>query len=117
MDHGPYIRSLQQRDREIRAARRDRAAIVEQRLSDIVRRLVDTFGVTKVVLFGSLLTGELHDGSDLDLAVKGLAPAEYWRAIDVATETAGIPVDLVRLEEARDSLTERIQREGRVLHG
>jgi predicted nucleotidyltransferase len=117
MDHGPYIRSLRQRDREIRAARRERAAAVEARLPAVVRRLIESFGVTQVVLFGSLLTGELHDGSDLDLAVAGLAPAEYWRAIDMAAEEAGIPVDLVRLEEARGSLTDRIRSEGRVLHG
>jgi predicted nucleotidyltransferase len=116
VEPGPYLASLRARDRQIREARRERAREVRERLPALVRELSEGFGVRRVVLFGSLLTGELYERSDIDLAVEGLSPDEYWRALDAACVALGVPVDLVRLEEAPTSLADRIAREGEALH-
>src|SRR5438874_2114145 len=117
MDLEPYLRTLRERDRAARAARARRAAEVRARLPEVVRLLVEEFHVRRVVLFGSLRRGELYRGSDLDLAIEGLDPADYWRALDRVTVAAGISVDLVPIDEARPSVRARIDEDGEPLHG
>ena len=111
------MQTLRELDREALAVRRRRATEARRRLPEIVRILVAEFRVRRVVLFGSLLAGELFADSDLDLAVLGLAKADYWRALDLVTVAAGVAVDLVPMEEARPSLAARIDAEGEQLHG
>jgi predicted nucleotidyltransferase len=117
MDPAPYLDALRARDRRVRELRRARARAVRSRLPELVQRLAAEFGIGRVVLFGSLLTSELYEDSDVDLAVAGLAASAYWRALDVACTVLGVPVDLVPLEEASSALAERVAREGEVLLG
>ena len=42
--------------------------------------LAEHYGVRRVVLFGSLPAGRFREGSDVDLAVDGLAPERFFRA-------------------------------------
>jgi predicted nucleotidyltransferase len=113
----PYLKTLRARDRRLREERSARAREVEARLPALASVLTKRFSVRRVVVFGSLLSGELYEASDLDLAVDGLAPEDYWRALDAVSCSAGAAVDLIRLEDAPDALKQRIAREGRVLHG
>ena len=71
----------------------------------------------RVYLFGSLLDiDRFHGGSDIDLAVEGLAPAEYWAAWRVVEDLAdGASVDLVRLETAAEALQRVVGEEGEAL--
>lgn len=55
-------------------------------------------GAREVYVFGSAAKGSLRDGSDVDLAVVGLPPAVFFRAMDAATDALGRP-DLVDLDE------------------
>ena len=98
------------------SARRERVQTLRDRLPLAVAALA-RLGATRVVLFGSLRTGESHDRSDVDLAVEGICASHYWRAVDVASRELGVTVDLVPLEEASPSLRARIQEEGEVLFG
>jgi predicted nucleotidyltransferase len=69
------------------------------------------FGARRVILFGSLIgQGPWHDRSDIDLAVEGLAPTDYFRALSACWELLpqGIHLDLVPLEDARPELRARI---------
>ncbi|MCC6624197.1 MAG: nucleotidyltransferase domain-containing protein [Deltaproteobacteria bacterium] len=117
MDVTPYLANLRRMQAEADAADEARAAVARAALPALVKLLVDRLGVTRVVLFGSLLEGRLHERSDIDLAVAGLAPERYWEALWRAAEIAGRDVDLVPLEEASESLRERIETSGEVLHG
>ena len=72
------------------------------------------FAVRRVVVFGSLAhpTWFMPD-SDVDLAVEGLAPKDYWQAWRMVEEIIGDrPVDLVEIEAARGSLRQAIERDG-----
>lgn len=83
----------------------------------LARLLADQYRVRAVYLFGSVLTGNVHAGSDLDLAVDGLAPDQFfsaWAHLERETELA---VDLVDLNVAPTSLVERVRRDGRLLYG
>jgi len=78
------------------------------------RMLKEQFSVREVYLFGSV-TGESpwHDRSDIDIAVEGLSPQDYFRALialdDVLPSSLG--VDLITLEDALPEMAARIRGE------
>jgi predicted nucleotidyltransferase len=116
VDISAYVRTLRARDRALALERTERAARLQARLPELARLLAG-LGARRVLVFGSLLHGEVHAGSDIDLAVEGLAAERYWAALDAVTRAAGVPVDLVPLEDAAPSLRERVLAEGQVLYG
>jgi predicted nucleotidyltransferase len=93
------------------------AARLRSRLPAVADVLVREFGVTRIILFGSLAEGLARDDSDIDLAVAGLAPADYFRALGRTEQAAGGRVDLVPIDEASPELLRRIEETGEVLHG
>jgi predicted nucleotidyltransferase len=97
---------------ELKCAR-DIKAIVP-RVAEI---LAQEFGVSRVVLFGSLTRGDARPDSDIDLAVEGLPPERTFRALARAAEVAGRQVDLVPIESARPEVLAIIEREGEVILG
>ncbi len=73
--------------------------------------LKSRFGARQVILFGSLVgQGPWHERSDIDLAVEGLAPADYFRALSACWELLPqeVNLDLVPMEDARPELRARI---------
>jgi len=72
------------------------------------------FGVRKVYLFGSV-TGEgpWHDRSDLDIAVEGLAPQDYFRALVALSKVAPpeLEIDLFTLESTLPEVVAKIRGE------
>ncbi len=56
-------------------------------------------GATEVFVFGSATKGGLRQGSDVDIAVRGLPPSLYFSAVSKAAELLGRPVDLVDLDD------------------
>jgi predicted nucleotidyltransferase len=101
------------RRREARARREQE----ERRERARAQYLRDTYGVSRVVLFGSMAQEvPLSRHSDLDLAVWGLDAEDYFEAVGrVQSEGAPFSVDLVRMEQAPDSLCTVVQEEGREL--
>jgi uncharacterized protein len=91
------------------------AAAARTTLPLIVDVLVRDFGATKVILFGSLVSGLFRVDSDIDLAVEGIPANRQMRALARATEIAGRPVDLVDLDWADEVLKAVIAR-GESLH-
>jgi predicted nucleotidyltransferase len=73
-------------------------------LPELVQILVERHGAREVWLFGSLSGGTPHERSDLDLAVRGVAPSGYFTALSEVQERAPVPVDLVTLEDAPQAL-------------
>jgi predicted nucleotidyltransferase len=56
-------------------------------------------GAREVYVFGSAAKGIMHEGSDVDLAVAGLPPAAFFRAMAAASDALRRPLDLVDLDE------------------
>lgn len=109
------IDNFRKRDEAARALWSHRAASLIARLPGVVAALRTQFGVTEVWLFGSLARGDFGASSDVDLAVRGLDPDRYWRALGVACQMLGCEVDLVPLEGAPSSLVDTLRVEGRSL--
>lgn len=56
-------------------------------------------GASAVYLFGSAASGRMHAGSDIDLAVSGLPPERFYRAMGLAGDELDRPLSLVDLDE------------------
>jgi predicted nucleotidyltransferase len=111
-----YIAGAKQRQRQKQILLDDRELLqtVAQKGAEILKT---DFAAHKVWLFGSGLLRELiHLESDVDLAVEGLAEASYFRAVSRLLDlNANVSVDLVMLDDASESLRDRIIREGKEL--
>ena len=81
-----------------------------RRAVEILKR----FGCKEVYLFGSLTDGQLHEGSDLDLAVRGCPPGQFFRAHGTLMMELDHPVDLVDLDQ-RTPFVQHLERNGELL--
>lgn len=70
----------------------------------------------RVILFGSLVKERFERDADIDLAVEGLDPTEYFHAWAEVSELTDISVDLKPLERCYDHCRQRINQEGVVLY-
>jgi predicted nucleotidyltransferase len=77
--------------------------MVRDEIQSEVERVVKalkSFGAREVYLFGSAAAGQMGESSDLDFAVSGLPPRDFYRAVTRAMRAAGSPVDVVDLDLA-----------------
>jgi predicted nucleotidyltransferase len=72
------------------------------------------FGAREVYVFGSAATGTMREGSDIDLAVAGLPPEVFFKAMGAARRTLRRTVDLVDLDED-NPFTKYLKDEGELL--
>jgi predicted nucleotidyltransferase len=75
-------------------------------MTDEMNRLVDkaaaelkAAGAKEVYVFGSASTGKMGANSDIDMAVSGLPPEVFFRAMAAAHDAPGCPLDLVDPDE------------------
>lgn len=79
----------------------------------IAQELVKRFGAHRVVLFGSASRGDIHKKSDIDLAVWGIPPKDFYRAVAFASGySKEWRVDLVDAEDCRETLRYSILKDG-----
>ena len=87
-------------------------------LPTLVAHLVDTYGVTRVVLVGSLAGSDSGLRSDIDLAVEGLPGEASFRAgAELERPAHPIPVDRIPLESASPAFIDALGRDSRLLYG
>ena len=55
-------------------------------------------GCTEIYLFGSVITGNAHQYSDIDIAVKGIAPEHFFQIYGELMLLLSHPVDLIDLD-------------------
>lgn len=92
---------------------RARAVAMTDLLPRLAAVLVRDFGVTRVVVFGSVARADVNARSDIDLAVLGLAPAAYFTALAALANVTSFDIDLVPLEEASPEIRRSVEAEGR----
>ena len=111
-----YKRAWEQRERErVRAneLRRKRALGEAVRLG---RLLAKRYKIDRVILFGSVLDSErFMEDSDIDVAVEGLIPADFFSAIGFLLTESDFAIDLVDRDIAGDLMKSRIEK-GRILY-
>ena len=75
-------------------------------MTDEMKGLVDkaasalkAAGAKEVYVFGSASKGQMRPYSDVDMAVSGLPPEVFFRAMAKASRALGRPVDLIDLDQ------------------
>ena len=81
--------------------------------------LGDRYKVKRTFLIGSLVKGVIHDRSDIDLVVEGLAPGLYIKALTELWDILppGADLNLIPFEDAYESLKEKALKEGELMYG
>jgi predicted nucleotidyltransferase len=87
-------------------------------MTDEMNRLVDkaasalkAAGAKEVYVFGSASKGKIRPNSDIDIAVSGLPPEVFFRAMAKASRALGRPIDLIDLDED-NPFTRYLKKEG-----
>ena len=62
--------------------------------------LLKASGAKEVYIFGSAARGAMSEDSDVDFAVAGLPPQNFFKALSAASRFLGAPLDLIDLDEA-----------------
>lgn len=79
-----------------------------------IRRAVQILkeaGCTHVFLFGSLAGGEVREGSDIDLAIRGCPKGEFFHLLGKLLLELDRSADLVNLDTS-DAFARYLEREG-----
>lgn len=72
--------------------------------------LKSRFNARKVALFGSLLNiDRMHPRSDIDLAVCGLDPKQYYQAVAALLDLSDFAIDSIEVELTSPKILAEIQ--------
>jgi len=82
----------------------------------IVRALRQGYGVRRVIVFGSLVKEEFSAGSDIDLAVAGLAPEDFFSAYAEINRLSRFQVDLKPMESLHPHFRRRVLSQGEIIY-
>ena len=89
-------RALRQKSREREKLRRETI----QKLKRAVPRLAKSYGIERVILFGSAIKpGRFHERSDVDVAVDGLATKDYFSFMSALSRAIERDVDVIQIED------------------
>jgi len=66
---------------------------------EIATNLLKNEGCQSIYLFGSLVTGKIHQNSDIDLGIKGLPPESFFRVYAKLDNNLLNDVDLIDFDE------------------
>jgi uncharacterized protein len=88
--------------------------VFEKELEKIIT-ISKEFGAEMVLLFGSCLE-DIESAQDIDIAVRGIKPREFFRYYGNISMAIDNEVDLVDLDDIREHLYERILSKGRVIY-
>ncbi|RLE11047.1 hypothetical protein DRJ04_08775, partial [Candidatus Aerophobetes bacterium] len=96
----------------------DRKQLLLKLAHDCARVLQEKYKVKRVFLIGSLAYGIVHERSDIDLVVEGLAPEAYIKALVDLSDIVQweVEVNLIPFEDAFESLKEKTLKKGKLIY-
>ena len=98
------------REREAKAEAHRLSAVAEaRRLTAFLRK---RFEFEAIYLFGSVLSRRFRRRSDLDMAIKGLKPQDFFKAYAFLIRESAYTIDLKPFEDMPEDMQEKIEREG-----
>lgn len=78
---------------------------------DSAIKILKNAGCEEIFIFGSLLSGNYNEDSDIDIAIKGCSPDKYFSLLGQLLTTLSRPVDLINLDR-EDAFSKYLAREG-----
>ncbi|MBI5199864.1 MAG: nucleotidyltransferase domain-containing protein [Nitrospirae bacterium] len=100
---------------EMKTDRRKELLRLSQKAAEILKK---EYHVKRVFLIGSLVKGIVHEKSDIDIVVEGLAPELYIKALTRIYDVLppGVELNLIPFEDAFDSLKKKTVEKGMLIH-
>jgi len=80
-----------------------------------IARISKEFGAKKVLLFGSCLE-DIELARDIDIAVSGIEPREFFKYYGKVSMAVEDEVDIVDLDDIREHLYKRVLSKGQVIY-
>ena len=108
-----YWRKRQQRQKEYH---QKLAKAAKQKVQEIAELLIAEYPIQKIILFGSLVKGNFHAESDLDLAVAGIPESLYFEALAKVNHISDRPVDLKPLESLDEHFLKKVIATGECIY-
>jgi len=87
---------------------------LEKELAKIVD-ISREFGARKVLLFGSCLS-DIKSAHDIDIAVSGIKPKDFFKFYGKVSMIVDDEVDLIDLDDVREHLRNRILSKGKLIY-
>ena len=72
---------------------------------EVATNLLKNEGCQSIYLFGSLVTGKTHNGSDIDIGIKGLPQGKYFETCAKVYFAVDNEIDIVDFDSNRDFYT------------
>lgn len=91
-----------------------RKEILERELKKIAS-ISTEFGAKKVLLFGSCLE-DIESAQDIDIAVSGIKPREFFKYYGKVSMAVEDEVDIIDLDDIREHLYKRVLSKGQVVY-
>jgi predicted nucleotidyltransferase len=88
--------------------------ILERELKKIAG-ISKEFGAKRVLLFGSCLEN-IETAGDIDIAVSGIKPREFFKYYGKVSMAVDNEVDIIDLDDVREHLYKRVLSKGQVIY-
>jgi len=114
LDKGGQRAEKDNSDNRAGQAARNEGSKMDEELRKAIERaaaVLKSYGASEVYVFGSASAGKMREGSDVDLAVSGLPPAVFFRAMSRAADALGRELDLIDLDH-ENAFTRYLREEG-----
>ncbi|MFQ5612360.1 MAG: nucleotidyltransferase family protein [Anaerolineae bacterium] len=112
----PFVAYWKQQQARRREQNRRLAQEARRDLDRIAHSLRTTYGARRIILFGSLVKDRFAAGSDIDLAVAGIAPADFFSACAEANRLSRFRVDLKPYDDLHPRFQQRVLAQGEVIY-
>ena len=66
---------------------------------EVATNLLKNEGCQSIFLFGSMVTGKIHQNSDIDIGIKGLPPEKFFHVYAKLDNNLSNEVDLIDFDE------------------
>lgn len=85
-------------------------------LHKIISVLAEKYKVRRIILFGSLKTGEFTETSDIDIAVEGIKDEDFFSALAAVNRVSRFSVDLKPLEDLEPNFRLQVCMKGELVY-
>ena len=115
-DIEPYLQYWKARQIKEELNNKKLAKQSRELLPSVIKVLVDEFKANQIILFGSLVKGNFNQNSDIDLAVAGIEPSQYFKALAQVNNISDRWIDLKPLESLEPHFLKRVLETGECLY-
>ena len=89
---------------------------IKMKLEKIIDYLKKT-SCSKILLFGSFAEGDIHENSDIDIAVSGMNTEDFFNAIAKLPIIIKQKIDIVDFDDLPLRFQKCIEKSGKILYG